>query len=246
MEITIWTIILAATLTAIATGLGAIPFFFVREVKPKWISLSNAVAAGLMLGASHGLINEGVSYHANRTFLGIGLGLIFIIIASRLLKDGHHFEFGDVKGTSALKIIMIIGVMTVHSFSEGIGVGVSFGGEAGLGEVISLAIAIHNIPEGLAISVVMVPKGVSVWRAMLWSIVTSLPQPLMAVPAYLFVTTFEEVLPAGLGFAAGAMIWMVFAEIIPDSLKDASKREVAVTVTIAIIAMIFFQLKVMG
>ncbi|NIS44523.1 MAG: hypothetical protein GWN00_00775 [Aliifodinibius sp.] len=68
----------------------------------------------------------------------------------------------------------------------------------------------------------------------------------MAVPAYLFVTTFEEVLPAGLGFAAGAMIWMVFAEIIPDSLKDASKREVAVTVTIAIIAMIFFQLKVMG
>jgi zinc transporter ZupT len=208
--------------------------------------LANAVAAGLMLGASHGLINEGIFFHANRVFIGIALGLVFMVLMSRLLGGHDHVHIGELSGASALKAILIVSVMTIHSFSEGIGVGVSFGGEENLGELISIAIAIHNIPEGLAISVVLVPRGVSPWKAMLWSIVSSLPQPLMAVPAFLFVTAFKDVLPIGLGFAAGAMIWMVFAEIIPDALKDASRKEVAAVVTVALSLMIWFQLMLVG
>jgi len=104
-----------------------------------------------------------------------------------------------------------------------------------------LAIVVHNIPEGLAISLVLVPRGVRVARAALWSIFSSLPQPLMAVPAFLFVAFFEPLLPIGLGFAGGAMIWMVFSELVPDALEETGSNIVAVVVTLAVAAMVAFQ-----
>jgi ZIP family zinc transporter len=109
--------------------------------------------------------------------------------------------------------------MTVHSFAEGVGVGVSFGGGESLGLVTALAIAIHNIPERLAISLVLVPGGVRVLHAAGWSVFSSLPQPLVALPAFAFVALFDGLVPLGLGFAAGAMLWMVAAQIVPDALR---------------------------
>ena len=78
-------------------------------------------------------------------------------------------------------------------------------------------------------------------RAALWSIFSSLPQPLLAVPAFLFVEVFKELVPYGLGFAAGAMIWMVFSELVPDALDEASSNLVAVVVTLSVVAMVAFQ-----
>ena len=141
----------------------------------------------------------------------------------------------------ARKAMLFIGVMTAHFFAEGVGVGVSFGGSGELATFITAAIAVHNIPEGLAISLVLVPRGVPVWQAALWSIFTSLPQPLMAVPSYLAVTAFEPFLPVGFGITAGAMVWMVFAELIPDANKNASSNTVGITVTLAFAFMVAFQ-----
>ena len=98
-----------------------------------------------------------------------------------------------------------------------------------------------NIPEGLAISLVLVPRGVGWFRAALWSIFSSLPQPLMAVPAFLFVDAFRSLLPYGLGFAAGTMIWMVFSELMPDALEETSSNLIAVVVTLSVVAMTAFQ-----
>ncbi len=78
-------------------------------------------------------------------------------------------------------------------------------------------------------------------RAALWSVFSSLPQPLMAVPAFVFVGVFRELLPYGLGFAAGAMIWMVFSELVPDALEEASNDLVAVVITVSVVAMVAFQ-----
>lgn len=223
------------------------PFIFVKNLTRRWLGASNAIAVGLMLAASFGLIYEGLDYSAFGTLAGAMIGLVFIILARRMMRgkdhgDGHHHvAFAGMNSLDARKALLIVGVMTVHSFTEGVGVGVSFGGGAALGLFITLAIAVHNIPEGLAISLVLVPRGVSWSKAAWWSVFSSLPQPLMAVPAFLFVEFFRPVLPYGLGFAAGAMIWMVFSELTPDALEDASSNLVGIVATVSIIAMICFQ-----
>jgi zinc transporter, ZIP family len=231
-----------ALLTAIATGVGALPFVFVKDLPRRWLGASNAVAAGLMLAASFGLLYEGVGYGLARTLAGALTGLVFIVLVRKLLqRDEHPAVFAQMNDMDARKALLIVGVMTMHSFTEGVGVGVSFGGGLDLGLFITLAIAVHNIPEGLAISLVLVPRGVAWSRAAFWSIFSSLPQPLMAVPAFVFVETFEPLLPYGLGFAAGAMIWMAFSELVPDALKEASGNLVAVVVTLSVLAMVAFQ-----
>ena len=236
------TVFLLALLTAVATGLGALPFAFAKHPTRGWLGASNAVAAGLMLAASFGLIYEGVNHGLFRTLAGALLGLGFIVTARRVLRqDEHPAVFAGMGGLDARKALLIVGVMTVHSFTEGVGIGVSFGGGEALGLFISLALAVHNVPEGLAISLVLVPRGVSVVRAAWWSIFSSLPQPLMAVPAFLFVELFRPLLPYGLGFAAGAMIWMVFSELVPDALEEASSNLVAVVITVSVVAMVAFQ-----
>ena len=108
--------------------------------------------------------------------------------------------------------------------------------------MIGIAIGVHNIPEGLAISLVLVPRGASIRAAAGWSIVSSLPQPLLAVPAFLFVEQFSSILPAGLGFAAGAMIWMVASELLPEALSQASVKLVALVGLGSFAAMGLFQL----
>ena len=235
-------VFLLALLTAVATWLGALPFAFAKHPTRRWLGASNAVAAGLMLAASFGLLYEGVNYGLFRTLAGALLGLGFIVAARRLLRqDEHPAVFAGMGGLDARKGLLIVGVMTVHSFTEGISIGVSFGGGQALGLFISVALAVHNIPEGLAISLVLVPRGVSVARAAWWSVFSSLPQPLMAVPAFLFVELFRPLLPYGLGFAAGAMIWMVFSELVPDALEEASSDLVAVVLTVSVVAMVAFQ-----
>jgi zinc transporter, ZIP family len=241
MEVNLWTILLASTLTAVITGLGVIPFLFFRNISRYWLSIFNAAAAGLMLGASHNLIREGANLNPYRAFAGIILGLVLIVLADRLIASRSEIDVADLEGGDARKVLLILAIMTAHSFAEGIGVGVSFGGGEKLGLFITTAIAVHNIPEGLAIGLVLIPSGIKIWKAGMWSVFTSLPQPLMAIPAFLFVLLFEPYLPVGLGLAAGAMIWMVFAELIPDALDDAPGKAVGIAVVLAFAALLAFQ-----
>lgn len=236
-------VFLYAMITAVATGLGALPFFLIKDLTRSWLGISNAIASGLMLAASFGLIYEGLDYDLWFTFFGIIIGLGFIIISQRILdKYDDQFAIKNISKVDSAKILLIIGIMTLHSFTEGVSVGVSFSGGLDLGLFITTAIAVHNIPEGLAISLVLVPRGTSPSKAAWWSIFSSLPQPLMAVPAFLFIEIFRQYLPMGLGFAGGAMIWMVFAELIPDALEESKTSTVATTVTISIALMIAFQI----
>lgn len=235
----LWHVWYFGWITALSTGLGTLPFAVVTEMNKWWLGVSNACAAGMMLAASSSLVYEGMAlddsayvlHHgpclvpqAVRVLLGLLGGLLFIVSTKRLLDQHEDVKVAGLDGLEARKVLLLIFVMTLHSFTEGVGIGVSFGGDKGakLGVFISLTLAVHNVPEGLAVALVLVPKGVNKWKTALWSIFTSLPQPLMAVPAYCFVESFIPFLPVGLGFAAGAMLWVAIFELLADAVEDTA------------------------
>ncbi len=234
------TVFLLGLVTALATGLGALPFILVQRITSTAIARANAIASGLMLGASLSLISEGSSYGSFETIAGGMLGAGFILLGGRLL-EGKDVQLGKLEGLDARKALLLLAVMTLHSFSEGVAVGVAFGGGEKLAIVITAAIAVHNIPEGLAISATMRPRGASILACAGWSIFSSLPQPLMAVPAFLFVEWARVVLPYGLGFAAGAMVFMVLLELLPESYEALSSSEVGLWVSLTLMGMVLFQ-----
>ena len=235
-------VFVAALATAVATGLGAVPFLFFHTPRRNWLGIANGLAAGFMIGASFGLSYEGIRFDAGRTAAGLLAGVALVAIMGRVLGGRRDLQIGGVRGAAAPTAFLIVGIMTVHSFSEGVGVGVAFGDGAALGVLIAIAIAVHNIPEGLAISLVLIPRGASVRAAAGWSVFSSLPQPLMAVPAFLFVEAFSGVLPLGLGFAAGAMLWLVVADLVPEALRSTRPSVVAMVVVSSAASMLAFQL----
>ncbi|CAM8963718.1 unnamed protein product [Rhodiola kirilowii] len=235
-RVSVSTVALFTLVMAAATGLGAVPFFFV-ELDPKWAGICNGMAAGVMLAASFDLIQEGQQHGAGSwVVIGILSGGVFILLCKKILEQYGEVSMLDIKGADATKAVLVIGIMTLHSFGEGSGVGVSFAGSKGFsqGLLVTLAIAVHNIPEGLAVSMVLASRGVSPQNAMLWSIITSLPQPIVAVPAFICADAFNKVLPFCTGFAAGCMIWMVMAEVLPDGFKEASPSQVASAATLSV------------
>jgi len=249
-------------LTAVSTGIGAIPFYFFNEPDKFWMGISNAAAGGMMLAASCSLALEGADEENKmietffgletieisgmkliRTLTGFAIGILFIIITKKFLDQYEDIKLGSIEGASAQKMVLIVFVMTLHSLTEGVGIGVSFGGKNGLklGQFISLSLAVHNIPEGLAVALVLTSRKVSKLRAALWAIFTSLPQPLMALPAFLFVEKFQKILPIGLGFAAGAMSFVAVFELLVEAIEDTNISITSIVGLLAFVIMWFLQ-----
>jgi ZIP family zinc transporter len=241
-------VFLAGLVTALATGLGALPFFFVEDVGDRWNVALWGIASGIMLSASvFGLVLEAFGAAVTLSLdglsvgrvpprlvglLAVGLltGIVLVVVAHRVIDDYEvspkRYEEADFK-----KLLLILGILTVHSFPEGVAVGVAFAdlGFSGptvfgfvvpvLGIFMTIAISIHNVPEGLAISIPLRAMGVSEFRMVWWAVFSSLPQPVGAVIAFYFVRIAREFLPFGFGFAAGAMIYLVLTEFIPEALE---------------------------
>lgn len=239
--------------TAVATGLGAIPFAFIRTIDKKVMWWANALAAWLMMWATYGLLDTGFKENWQLTMFGVVIGAGVILVIKYWLDTIQKKKKINLQATNAIlwlsslsrsssfSAILIIIVMTIHSATEGLGVGASFGGSLAFGITIAIAIAVHNIPEGIAISASLVAKGEKRWKAGLRSIFTSLPQPLFAVPAFLFIVQFKPYIPLWLWFAWGAMLWLSFADIIPEAQENLPTDLSATIITLALMSMIAFQ-----
>ncbi|MEO1271246.1 MAG: ZIP family metal transporter, partial [Myxococcota bacterium] len=123
---------------------------------------------------------------------------------------------------------MVFVAMFIHSIPEGVALGVGFAtGHWMVGALMALVIAVHNVPEGLAIALPIRAEGGSLWRCIGLAVLSSLPQPIVAVPALLGFAYVQSLLPVGLGFAAGAMLYLSFVELVPEALKESDPQTAA-------------------
>ncbi|WEL16796.1 Putative divalent heavy-metal cations transporter [Halorhabdus sp. SVX81] len=231
-------VFVAGFITALATGLGALPFFLVEDISDRWYVALWGLASGIMVAASlFGLIFEGLAEGtAIEIAIGMAAGVVLVILAHRVL-DGAEIDPQEYAEADYKKLVLILGILTVHSFPEGVAVGVSFaelGLEGAQGPMVlgvtvpilavfmTIAISIHNVPEGTAIAIPLRSMDVGEWRMVWWAVFSSLPQPIGAVLAFAFVRVARDFLPYGFGFAAGAMIYLVLTEFIPEALETGA------------------------
>ena len=251
-------VFLAGLVTALATGLGALPFFLTEEVSDRWLVSLWGLAAGIILAASTlGLLREALEAGSPTSVTaGVLAGIGLIVLADRLIGT-HTFEPRTISRAEFDRLALIVGVLTVHSIPEGVAVGVAFaelGVEAdvtvaGIGlptlaVAMSLAVAIMNVPEGLAIAIPMRTYGIGRWKTVGWAVASSLPQPIGAVLAFYFVRTASSLLPVGLALAAGAMLYLVVHDMLPEAIERGrelpgrGRRELFVGVAVGFGAMV--------
>ncbi|HVM60999.1 MAG TPA: ZIP family metal transporter [Verrucomicrobiae bacterium] len=238
----VWQVFVVALITDLATGIGAVPFAFSRTLSRKWEGISCAVAGGMMISASvFSLAEQGLRRgRAWEIVLGMLAGALFFWLTARFL-EGNRWQVADLSTEDSKQAVLIIAAMFVHSIPEGIAIGVGYAtGDLRFGLLLAIAIAVHNIPEGIAVSVPLRTKGVSILKCAGWSVFTSVPQPLFAVPAFLLVSVFHPLLPFGLGFAGGAMVFLVAAELMPESVSNCTKTENAWAFMLGFVLMILF------
>lgn len=238
----------ASLATAIACGLWALPFAFTKKINKRRLWYANAIASSMMIAASFDLIYQWLSFdrwnwmNAWAVIWGILFWLIFILITHHWAEKHENLKVNGHKIINRRNAFLIIVIMTMHSWAEWIAMWVAQGASETLWLFIIIVMWLQNIPEWLAISLQMVPKWTPRWKAWLWSIATSLPQPLLAVPAFYFVDAFAPLVPWWLWFAAWCMIWMCFGEITAESYEWTDKSWIGIIATMSIVIMLLLQM----
>jgi len=221
--------VIASLLAGAATGLGAIPVLIGGKPSRRTLDIMLGFAAGVMLAASaFSLLVPALEHPLGGVWvvaLGFALGGFFVHVADKFLPH-EHFETGHEGPPSAMsRIWLFVIAITIHNFPEGLAVGVAFGAEdMGTGIAIAIAIGLQNIPEGLAVAAPLVREGYSKWKAGGIALLTGLVEPIGGLLGVSVVTFAQFLLPYGLAFAAGAMIFVVSDEIVPESHSGGFAR----------------------
>jgi ZIP family zinc transporter len=205
--------------TALATGLGAIPVFALGVRADALRPLLWGLACGVMVVASVvGLLEPALDQGSGLAVAaGLVAGVLFLVAGRRALER-RDVHVGALRGAGVRRSVLVFGVLLVHSLPEGFAIGTAFASEtAGLGLFVLLAIALQNVPEGTASAIPMRDAGFSSAQQFWAAVASSAPQPVGAVMAYLLVEQFEALLPVSFAFAAGAMLALVFLELVPQA-----------------------------
>tara|TARA_X000001036_G_scaffold339259_1_gene318346 strand:+ start:283 stop:1098 length:816 start_codon:yes stop_codon:yes gene_type:complete len=216
------------------TALGASLVFFVKTMNRAFLDAMLGFTGGVMVAASFwSLLAPGIEMSEGEGFVkvipaavGFGLGAIFIFALDKVLPH-LHINFKESEGikTPWHRTTLLVLAITLHNIPEGLAVGVLFGGvaagipEASLSGAVALAlgIGIQNFPEGIAVSMPMRRQGASRFKSFWYGQLSAIVEPVAAVLGAVAVTFFTPILPYALAFAAGAMIFVVVEEVIPET-----------------------------
>ena len=219
------------------TALGASFVFFFKTMNRAFLDGMLGFTGGVMVAASFwSLLAPGIEMSPGEGFVkvipaavGFGLGALFIFGLDKVLPHLHiNFQKPEGVKTPWHRSTLLVLAITLHNIPEGLAVGVLFGGvAAGLPEasiagavVLAMGIGIQNFPEGVAVSMPMRRQGLSRWKSFMYGQSSAIVEPIAAVIGALAVTFFTPILPYALAFAAGAMIFVVVEEVIPETQQD--------------------------
>lgn len=245
MGLEVWVQALLGTLfTWGMTALGAALVFFFKNINRNVFNLMLGFAAGVMIAASFwSLLEPAIEMADNQgaiswlvVAIGFGLGGIFLYIADKTVPH-MHFGFNHLKEGIPTKLkrnILLVFSITLHNIPEGLAVGVAFGAiQYVTGDVtaatlsaigLAIGIGIQNFPEGAAVSIPLRQEGVSRRKAFMYGQLSGIVEPIAAVLGALLITYVSTILPYALAFAAGAMIYVVVEELIPEAQQKQTPK----------------------
>jgi len=242
--------LLASLAAGLMTGVGALPVLAGRTISRRANDTMLGFAAGVMLSASFfSLILPGIDAAENLygslilsallSGAGIALGALAVAAMNEALPHEHFVEGREGAEAAALaKIWLFVIAITIHNFPEGMAVGVGFGGgNVANGVSLATGIGLQNAPEGLAVAVALRGQGYPPFQAFLIALATGLVEPLGGVLGAAAVSVSVHILPWGLAFAAGAMIYIISHEIIPETHRHGHQNRATTGLTAGLILM---------
>lgn len=237
---------LCSILAGLATGAGALPVLFYREITPRTLNTMLGGAAGVMLAATaFSLIVPGIQtgnelwpgWGVYVVAVGILVGAGFLVLADHWLPYEKFLEQGETFD-SLRKVWLFIAAITLHNLPEGGAVGVSFGGgDWHNGMALATAIALQNIPEGLAVAMPLVALGYRREQAVVIATLTGLIEPVGGILGVVMAKAFLPLMPIGMAFAAGAMLFVISDDIIPETQSRGKARYATFAVMAGFIVM---------
>jgi ZIP family zinc transporter len=154
---------------------------------------------------------------------GLAIGVAFLLVSRRLLED-RDVRIGAVHGAGARRSLLVFGVLLVHSLPEGLAIGTAYASDtSGLALFVILAISLQNVPEGTSVAIPMQAAGFPARQQFWAAVLSSAPQPVGAVVAYLAVDSVAGLLPFSFAFAAGAMLSLVLVEVVPQAFERGGR-----------------------
>lgn len=232
-------IFLGAAFSAMATAIGAIPVMFMRDMAHRKKDILLAYTAGIMVAASiYGLIPSALKLsNLSVLFFGILLGTAVLTLLEKYLPHVDLNHSGSTMDRSRAMLFLI--AMSIHNLPEGLSVGVSYASsQYDLGPLVSLAIGLQNVPEGFLIALFLITSHVRRIRAFLYTGITGVVELIAALIGLKFAGTFTGLVPYGLAFAAGAMLFVVYKELIPESHGDGNEVPATFSFIIGLITMV--------
>jgi len=232
--------ILASLVVGLATGIGAIPVLFFKTVSHKITDSALGFAGGVMIAASVfsllvPAIEVGGVFIA---VIGFVFGSAFVYVLDRHVPHTHIIKGAEGPVSTLSTVSLMVLAVIIHNFPEGLAVGVGFGsGDLALATTIAIAIALQNIPEGMAIAFPLISIGLRKGKASLYALLSGLAEPIGGIIGVLTVTFMSQVLPLALAFAAGAMVYVVSDEVIPESHRRGHELEATFGFLIGFIVM---------
>lgn len=243
---------LASLLAGAATGVGALPVLAIRRISDQAQDVMLGFAAGVMLAASFfslilPALDTAEAQGAAKlgavllVIAGILLGAASLWALNRYIPHEHFFLGREGPDTKHIKRIwLFVMAITLHNFPEGLAVGVSFGGnDFGRGVAVATGIGLQNMPEGLAVAVALLGLHYSRWQAFLVALLTGLAEPIGGLLGVVAVTWASSLLPWGLAYAAGAMIFVISDEIIPETHRRGFEHLGTIGLMIGLVVMMF-------